>query len=88
VAAVAAIACWLLFSLALATLTCDDTCSGDQSSWWGYPAQFALATAGAIVGVIALVLGFKARTLLYRALLGASLGCALAWLMWVFGGNF
>jgi hypothetical protein len=87
VAVVAVIVCWFLISLALATLTCDDTCSADQGSWWGYPAQFALAAAGSTAGVIALVLGFRSRTLLYRALLVASLSCALGWLMWVFGGG-
>jgi hypothetical protein len=87
-AALAVITCWFLLSSLLAAYTCDDTCSGDQSSWWGYQAQLALAAAGCSLAVLALALGFTSKTLLYRVVLGVSLSCALAWLTWVFGGGF
>lgn len=84
---VAAALVWFSFAAFLLILKCDDVCSGGQSDWWGYWAQFWLAAAGSLLGAIALVLGFTRYRTQYRTVAGAAAGCALTWSLWVLGGS-
>lgn len=88
VIALAVMAPLLLFSLVLAALTCDDNCdTAEQASSWGYQAQLYLAAAGAITGVVALVLGFTSKSRPYGMFAAASVVCWVIWILWV-PGNF
>jgi hypothetical protein len=90
VVSTAVMAILLLFSAVLATLKCDENCdSSEQAAWWGYQAQLGLAAAGALLGVVALVVGFTSKTGPYRTLAALSIACWVIWVLWVPGsGNF
>ena len=81
----AAICYWIGLSLFFLVFRCGDNCDGtDAADHWRYPAQFVLTASGGVLGLIALPLGFTKAQGAYRVLRIASLGCALAWLYWVF----
>jgi hypothetical protein len=90
--AVAVLGYWMLWSLFLLVIRCDDTCSGDlaTSGRWEYTGQFLLAAPCVAAGVIGLVLGFtRTRRPLATRLLGVSAAGGILWTLWVLGiGEF
>lgn len=85
----AVIAILLVSSAALAAFRCDENCySDEQATWWGYEAQFYLAGAGALLGVVALTFGFTTKKRTYWTFAVASTVCWVTWFVWVSSGNF
>jgi heme A synthase len=88
-AAGCALVSWVFGSMWIAALKCDEMCSTDDDlSSWEWNGQLVFAVLGALVGAVALTLGFTPHRRVYRALLALSISCAVCWYGWVTVDDF
>jgi hypothetical protein len=83
------LALWVLGSMWIAGLKCDEMCSTDDDlDSWEWNGQLVFAVVGALVAATALTLGFTSHKRIYRALLALAISCAVCWYAWTTAEDF